>query len=76
MCVAQPNASKTGKGLDADSTTRCSTAPEGTWSEGYYEADCSGYGRVTIQQNPDRLVLESVDEFGVTHLSYTVPSAD
>lgn len=75
MCVPQPNASKRGLGFDP-SADRCSTAPEGDWSEGYYEADCSGYGRVTIQQNPDRLVLETVDEFGVTHLSYTVPSAE
>ena len=76
MCVAMPNASKRGTGFDPNAADRCSTAPEGNWSEGYYEADCSGYGRVTIQQNPDRLVLESVDEFGVTHLSYTVPSAE
>ena len=67
MCVPQPNSNKT--------VTRCSTAIEGTWSEGYYEGDCSGYGRVTVLQNPDRLVLETADEFGVTHLSYTVSSA-
>jgi hypothetical protein len=71
MCVPQPNAAKRGGAGE-----RCSTAPEGNWSEGYYEGDCSGYARVTILQNPDRLVLETVDEFGVTHLSYTVTSAN
>ena len=74
MCVPQPNASKPGGGFGPNGAAdRCSTAPEGNWSEGYYETDCSGYGRVTILQNPDRLVLETVDEFGVTHLWYTSP---
>ncbi len=80
MCVAQPNSLKPGSGGIASSPsgtgTRCSTAKEGRWSEGYYEEECSGYGRVTVLQNPDRLILESVDEFGVTHLSYTVSSAN
>lgn len=70
MCAPQPNSNKSG-----EPAIRCSTAPEGTWSEGYYEDDCSGYARVTVLQDPDRLVLETVDEFGVTHLSYTVSSA-
>ena len=45
------------------------------FNKGYYEGDCSGYARVTVLQNPDRLILETADEFGVTHLSYTVSSA-
>jgi alkaline phosphatase D len=67
MCVPQPNSEKPG--------APCSTDPEGIWSEGFFEGPCSGYGRVTILQNPDRLVLESVDESGTTRLSYTVTAA-
>nr|MBA3353703.1 alkaline phosphatase D family protein [Blastocatellia bacterium] len=53
MCVAKANYEK------ADS--RCSTAPPGVWSEGYFEDPCSGYGLVSVMQNPDRLILEAVD---------------
>ena len=65
MCIPQPNSEK-------PTGFPCSTSPQGVWSEGYFEDPCSGYGRVTILQNPDRLVLESVDETGTTRLSYTV----
>jgi len=40
MCVAKPNATKV--------DVRCATDPEGTWSEGFYEEMCSGFGLVTI----------------------------
>ncbi len=63
MCVSQANAAR--KGF-------CSTGSVGHWSEGYYDDRCSGFGLVTIMQNPDRLILETVDENGVVHLSYTV----
>lgn len=53
-------------------TGDCATASRGTWSEGYYDATCSGYAKATILQDPDRMLLETADQFGVTHLSYTV----
>jgi alkaline phosphatase D len=53
----------------------CATASRGTWSEGYYDATCSGYAKATILQDPDRMLLETADQFGVTHLSYTVNAA-
>ncbi len=64
MCIPQPNSLK--------SNPPCSSDGTGIWSEGYFENPCSGYGRVSVLQNPDRLVLESVDESGTTRLSYTV----
>lgn len=60
MCVVQPN----GNG-------NCPTADYGTWSEGYF-IGCTGYGLVRILTNPDRLILEVVDEFGNVQLSHTV----
>jgi alkaline phosphatase D len=65
MCVPQPNSEK-------NDGARCSTGPEGIWSEGYFEDPCSGYGVVSILQDPDRLVLEAVDESGIVHVSYEV----
>ncbi len=64
MCIPQPNSLKPGPPCSSDGT--------GIWSEGYFENPCSGYGRVSVLQNPDRLVLESVDQSGTTRLSYTV----
>jgi alkaline phosphatase D len=61
MCVSQPN------GLGG-----CPTAPAGTWSEGYYDASCKGFGLVKIFNNPDRLILRAMDEFGNTKISYTI----
>ena len=63
MCVASANDTRGGF---------CATAPRGRWSEGYYDRDCAGYGLVSISQNPDQLTLHEVDEFGVSHVSYTV----
>ncbi len=67
MCVAKANYEKV--------DTRCSTAFEGIWSEGYFEDPCSGYGLVSVMENPDRLILEAVDQAGVVRISYTVPSS-
>jgi alkaline phosphatase D len=64
MCVAKAN-SETSRG-------DCATAKEGIWSEGYFEDPCSGYGVVSIEENPDRLVLEAVDESGNIRISYAV----
>jgi len=50
----------------------CATAGKGFWSEGYYDGDCAGYGLVSVSQNPDRIVLQAADQFGVVHVSYTV----
>jgi len=62
MCVLQPNGSG-----------GCPTSNDpGDWSEGYYTGSCSGYGLVIVQKNPDRLTLQSKDEFGGLQLSYTV----
>jgi alkaline phosphatase D len=63
MCVATPN---------LEVQTRCSTAPPGTWSEGFYDDTCTGYGLVTILKNPDRLILQVADQYGNVHISYTV----
>ena len=65
MCVAEPNSLK----VPFD----CPTSGDGSWSEGNFQDPCSGFGVVTVQQNPDRLFLEAVDEFGVTRVSYTLP---
>ena len=65
MCVAQPNSLQAG-GRD------CSTARPGKWTEGYYNETCSGFGLVTISTNPDRLLLQSADEFGTVQIAYTV----
>ena len=63
MVVTRPN---------ADGAPNCASGPNGQWSEGFYDADCAGYGVVSVLQNPDRVVLETADEFGVHHLSYTI----
>ena len=63
MCVAAANQTR---------NTNCATSANGIWSEGFYDDTCAGFGLVSILQNPDRLVLEAADEFGIIHLSYTV----
>ena len=63
MCVAAANSTKTGF---------CATAATGTWSEGYFDDTCPGYGLVTLLQNPDRLVLQVADQDGVIRVAYTV----
>ncbi len=64
MCVSQPN----GNG-------GCPTDSYGIWTEGYYnDRTCSGYGLVTISENPDALTLQAVDQFGTVRISYTVAS--
>src|SRR5438034_1328734 len=63
MCVANPNS------LQVDNS--CATAPVGSWSEGYYNDTCSGFGLVTILEDPDRLILQAADEYGNIHISYT-----
>jgi alkaline phosphatase D len=63
MCGPTPNSENLGD---------CATASRGTWSEGYYDATCSGYAKATFLQDPDRMLLETADQFGVTHVSYTV----
>ena len=65
MCIATPNSVR----VPFD----CPTSGDGSWSEGNFQDPCSGFGVVTVQQDPDRLFLEAVDEFGVTRVSYTVP---
>ena len=51
----------------------CPTDGTGNWSEGYDLADgCDGYGLVTISENPDRLILQAVDQYGNIRVSYTV----
>ena len=64
MCVPKPN--------ETVHTGWCASDATGTWSEGYYDEMCSGYGLVTILQNPDRLILEVKDQDGITHVSYVV----
>jgi alkaline phosphatase D len=64
MCVAAANSQKVG--------TRCSTVAEGEWSEGYFEDPCPGYGLVTVRTDPDRLILQAVDESGNIRVAYTV----
>ena len=52
MCVSQPN------GVGG-----CPTSGPGTWSEGYFDDTCSGFGLVTILEEPDRLILQAADEY-------------
>lgn len=63
MCVAAANQTRTGF---------CATAATGTWSEGYYDDTCAGYGLVSVLQNPDRLILQVADQWGTIHVAYTV----
>jgi hypothetical protein len=64
MCVAQPNSRNV--------PFKCATAANGQWSEGYYDETCSGFGVVSVLQNPDRLSLQAIDQYGVPRISYTV----
>lgn len=50
----------------------CSTDVSDLRSEGYYGGDCSGYAVVSVLENPDRLFLQAVDDFGVRQVTYTV----
>lgn len=68
MCVAPPGGIELG--------SYCSTDAPGTWSEGYYEGLCAGYGVVSVLENPDRLELQAVDQFGTRQVVYTVNAAD
>ncbi len=63
MCVAAANQTKGGF---------CATAATGTWSEGYFDDTCAGYGLVSVLQNPDRLVLQVADQDGVIRVAHTV----
>ena len=55
MCVSQPN----GDG-------RCPTSCHGTWSEGYVQdGTCKGFSLVTVSTDPDQLILQALDEFGI-----------
>ena len=65
MCVSKPNETARAPG-------DCASAQNGTWSEGYYDDTCTGYGLVTVLQNPDRLILEVKDQDGITQVSYVV----
>ncbi|HEY2711473.1 MAG TPA: alkaline phosphatase D family protein [Chthoniobacterales bacterium] len=67
MCVAPPGGITPGD--------HCSTDAPGIWSEGYYEGLCAGYGVVSVMQNPDRLLLQAVDQFGTRQVTYTVAAA-
>lgn len=51
---------------------QCATGGHGTWSEGYYDETCPGFGLVTILEDPDRVILQAADEYGTIHISYTV----
>jgi hypothetical protein len=64
MCVAQPNS--------RNIPLKCATGSNGRWSEGFYDETCSGFGVVSVLQNPDRLLLQAIDEFGVPRVAYTV----
>ena len=64
MCVAAPNSRR----LPYD----CPTAGEGTWSEGDFQDPCSGFGVVTFMVDPDQVLLQAIDEFGVTRVAYTL----
>lgn len=64
MCVAQPNSRR----MPYD----CPTAGDGVWSEGDFQDPCSGFGVVSVLQDPDRLLLQAVDEFGTTRVAYTL----
>ena len=67
MCAPQANASRAGY---------CATSGfPGDWSEGYYDDSCAGFGLVTVSQNPDRLTLQTADQYGTIHLSYVVNAA-
>jgi len=62
MCVSQAN------GVGG-----CPTGPYGIWSEGYYRDDtCKGFNLVTVTTDPDQLILQVMDEFGNTKISYTL----
>jgi hypothetical protein len=67
MCVAAPNSRRV--------AYDCPTSGDGAWSEGNFQDPCSGFGVVTVMENPDRLLLQAVDEFGVTRVAYTVSDA-
>jgi alkaline phosphatase D len=62
MCVLQANGS----------VDTCPTGQFGVWSEGYYQDHCTGYGLVKILHNPDRLILQAMDQFGNVQISYIV----
>ena len=64
MCVAGANSRQVAH--------QCATGPPGTWSEGYYDDTCPGFGLVTILEDPDRVILQAADEYGTIHISYTV----
>jgi len=64
MCVAAPDSRR--------DPYDCPTAGEGVWSEGDFQDPCSGFGVVTVMENPDRLLLQAVDEYGATRVAYTV----
>jgi hypothetical protein len=64
MCVPQPNS--------RNAPLKCATGANGQWSEGYYDETCSGFGVISVMQNPDRLLLQDIDEFGVPRIAYTV----
>src|SRR5205085_2373759 len=65
MCVSQPN------GIGS-----CPTSAPGIWSEGYdLDNACHGFGLVTILDDPDRLILQAVDQYGNIQISYTVAAA-
>lgn len=63
MCVPEANSPRGGY---------CATGTPGSWSEGYYDDTCAGYSLVTITQEPTQLTLQTFDQFGVVHLSYTI----
>jgi alkaline phosphatase D len=67
ISVAKPNSEQ-----PPPPVTQCASARVGIWSEGYYNDTCSGFGLVTILENPDRLILQVADEFGAIKISYTV----
>ena len=63
MCVASAN---------SYGDRHCATAAYGTWSEGYYDGDCAGYGSINISRDPDQLTLQAKDEYGIAHVFYTL----
>jgi alkaline phosphatase D len=65
MCVAQPNSKQLPPPI-----SNCASAPTGTWTPGFYNDTCSGFGLVKVE--PDQLTLQVADEFGNIQLSYTV----
>ena len=64
MCVAAANSRQ--------APHQCATGPTGTWSEGFYDDTCPGFGLVTILEDPDRVILQAADEYGNIHITYTV----